>query len=130
MKAAGYSASEVTTFYSKVREALAQNKFEQFAQLSIYTSSQPNTLTNAFGACQALSAIPDTDKFIKRLHLFRVEDFNDLLPLIAKGKRSSDTDATEEKIREVFGADTGKGTDGAASRKGGAKLPAAKSTLQ
>ena len=95
-----------------MREALANNQFEKFAQLSIYTSNKPNSLTNAFSACMQLSAIPDSDKFIKRLHLYRVEDFNDLLPLIAKGKKSSETDAVEEQIKQVFGTDVGKGDDG------------------
>lgn len=101
MKNAGYSASQVTQFYNSVRGCLADNNFEQFKQLSIYTSDKPNTLTNAFQVCVALQNVTDADQYIKRLHLFRIEDFNDLLPLVA-GKESSGKDEIEEEIEEVF----------------------------
>jgi virulence-associated protein VapD len=101
MKNAGYTQSQVTQFYNNVRSCLASNHFENFKQLSIYTSDKPNTLTDAFRACVALQGVTDADKYIKRLHLFRIEDFNDLLPLVAH-KDSSGKDAIEEEIEEVF----------------------------
>ncbi|MBI3202034.1 MAG: hypothetical protein HYZ29_10865 [Myxococcales bacterium] len=103
MKRAGYTKSQVTMFYNSVRGCLRTNGFEKFKQFSIYTSEGENTLTNAFRACQALRAVTNADKFVKRLHLFRVEDFNDLLPLVAD-KESAGRDATEEIIDEVFEA--------------------------
>lgn len=127
MRNAGYSKSNVTTFYNGVRKCLSDNQFEKFAQLSIYTSNEPNTLANAFGVCNALGAMGDADKYIKRLHLFRVEDMNDLLPLVAKGKKSSAKDVIEEEIEEVFGADGGTGSETAAvSKNGGGKVVAAR----
>lgn len=101
MKTAGKTKSQVTTFYNQVRECLTANRFEKFQQLSIYTSSEANTITNAFKACQALKLLPDSNSFIKRLHLFRVEDQSDLLPLVA-GRDSADRDATQEIIDQVF----------------------------
>ena len=101
MKAAGYTKSKVTAFYNAVRRCLTDNGFERFKQLSIYTSDKENTLTHAFQACQALRQLDDSDKFIKRLHLFRVEDFNDLLPLVAD-KESAGRDTIEDVIDEVF----------------------------
>ncbi len=105
MKAAGYTKSKVTQFYSAVRECLTKNRFEKMKQLSIYTSDKANSISDAFAACMALQKVIDADKFIKRLHLFRVEDFNDLLPLVANGKPSVEKDVVEEQIEEVFGAD-------------------------
>jgi len=101
MQTAGYTKSQVTQFYSDVRNCLARNNFEQFKQLSIYTSEHPNTLTDAFRVCVDLKLVHDADRFIKRLHLFRIEDFNDLLPLVAE-KESSGKDEIEEQIEEVF----------------------------
>jgi virulence-associated protein VapD len=102
MKAAGYTKSNVTQFYNSVRKTLQDNRFEKLKQWSIYTSSQENSLTDAFGVALALKSVVDADKFVKRLHLFRIEDFNDLLPLIVPGKTSDDGDAIEREIDEVF----------------------------
>jgi virulence-associated protein VapD len=102
MKAAGYTKSNVTQFYNSVRRALQDNHFEKLKQWSIYTSNQENSLTDAFGVALALKTVTDADKFVKRLHLFRIEDFNDLMPLIVPGKTSDDGDVIEQEINEVF----------------------------
>ena len=102
MKTAGYTESQVTQFYTAIRGALANNHFEQFKQLSIYTSGAANSLTHAFQACIALQQVADADQYIKRLHLFRIEDFNDLLPLVAKDKKSIGKDVILEEIEEIF----------------------------
>lgn len=102
MKAAGYTRSNVTQFYNSVRKTLQDNHFERLKQWSIYTSSQDNSLTDAFAVALALKSVADADKFVKRLHLFRIEDFNDLLPLIVPGKTSDDVDTIEQEINEVF----------------------------
>lgn len=103
MQKAGYSKGNVTTFYNSIRNCLKGNNFEQMKQLSIYTSERKNSIADAFAACTALKGVKDADKFVKRLHLFRIEDFNDLLPLIANGKTSDERDAIEQEIEEVFG---------------------------
>lgn len=113
MKAAGKTESQVTAFYTEVRKCLSTNGFEKFKQLSVYTSDKPNTLTNAFKACQALKGVTGADTFIKRLHLFRIEDHSDLLPLVS-GRESADRDAVEESIKQVF-SKTGPGDSVAAS---------------
>lgn len=105
MKIAGYSKSRVTQFYSQVRKCLQDNHFEKMNQLSIYTCDKDNSIADAFFVVTALQQIPDTDKFIKRLNLFRVEDFNDLLPLVAQGKSSAADDKIEIEIEEVFGSE-------------------------
>jgi virulence-associated protein VapD len=102
MKAAGYTKSNVTQFYKDVRKTLQDNHFEKLKQWSIYTSNQENSLTDAFGVALALKTVKDADKFVKRLHLFRIEDFNDLMPLIVPGKTSDDGDVIEQEINEVF----------------------------
>jgi virulence-associated protein VapD len=102
MKLAGYTKSQVTQFYNSVRTCLAEHKFESLKQFSIYTSKNDNSIADAFQVCISLKTIPDTDKFVKRLHLFRIEDFNDLLPLLVLDKVSSQEDVIEEEINMVF----------------------------
>lgn len=104
MKKSGYTQSQVTGFYNRLKQCLADNKFESMKQMSIYTSTNPNSLTDAFQASVQIKALKDSEKFIKRLHLFRIEDFNDLLPLVA-GRNSGETDPVEEEIAEVFAED-------------------------
>ena len=105
MKANGYSKSKVTTFYSNIRNCLKANNFEKLKQLSIYTSNKDNSIADAFAVCVALKQVSDADKFVKKLHLFRVEDFNDLLPLVANGKTSDESDEIAQEIEETFGAE-------------------------
>ncbi len=102
MKNAGYTKSKVTQFYNSVRKCLQDNGFEKMKQLSIYTCTKENSIADAFHAITDLKAVSDTDRFIKRLNLFRVEDFNDLLPLIVTGKTSVDVDEIQEAIDDVF----------------------------
>lgn len=101
MKASGYTQSQVTGFYNNLKKCLADNNFESMKQMSIYTSENDNSLTDAFQASVQLKAMKDSERFIKRLHLFRIEDFNDLLPLVA-GRNSGEADPVEEEIAEVF----------------------------
>ena len=105
MQAAGYTKSQVTLFYNAIRKTLQDNHFEKLKQWSIYTSGKPNSLTDAFAVCVAMKGVNDADKFVKRLHLFRIEDFNDLLPLVAAGKTSDEGDEIEQEINETFGAE-------------------------
>ncbi|WP_438002678.1 hypothetical protein WME89_27365 [Sorangium sp. So ce321] len=114
MKRDGMTRGQVVMFYQKVRTCLKQNQFELFKQFSLYTSAADNTLTNAFKACQELRALTDSNKYIKRLHLFRVEDFNDLLPLVAD-RSSAGKEVVEEEIEEAFGASQESGTQAANS---------------
>lgn len=105
MKAAGYTKSHVTLFYNAIRKTLKDNAFEKMKQLSIYTSEKQNSIADAFAVCVAMKSVKDADQFVKRLHLFRIEDFNDLLPLVANGKTSDERDDIEQEIEETFGAE-------------------------
>ncbi len=102
MRTAGYTKSQVTQFYNNVRSCLAQHNFEKQKQLSIYTSKTDNSIADAFQVCVTLKTITDTNKFVKRFHLFRIEDFNDLLPLVADGRTSAEKDVIEEEIEELY----------------------------
>ncbi len=101
MEAAGLTKSNVTAFYNNVRQCLLTNNFHKQKQWSIYTSDRPNSLSDAFAACIALKEVANADGFVKRLQLFRVEDFNDLLPLVANGKASAEQDEIVEEIAKV-----------------------------
>jgi len=102
MKDAGYTKSQVTLFYNSVRRCLQDHNFERMKQLSIYTCTKENSIADAFLVVTNLKQVDDADKFIKRLNLFRVEDFNDLLPLVAKDKASSEEDEIEQEIEDVY----------------------------
>jgi virulence-associated protein VapD len=97
----GYTKSHITQFYNYIRKCLADNNFAKMKQLNIYTSEKPNSLTDAINVCIALKAVPDSDKFIKRLHLFRIEDFNDLLPSVAGRESGEEIDEVEQEISEL-----------------------------
>jgi virulence-associated protein VapD len=102
MKSAGYTKSKVTMFYNNIRSCLQTNHFEKLKQWSVYTSEKPNSLADAFAVCVSMKAVQDSDKFVKRLHLFRIEDFNDLLPLVANGKLSDEADEIAAEIEDAF----------------------------
>ena len=104
MRANGYTKSQVTLFYNDIRGCLSAHNFEKMKQWSIYTSDKANSIADAFAVCMDIQRVTDANRFVKRLHLFRVEDFNDLLPLVT-GRQSPEEDAIEQEIEEEFGSD-------------------------
>lgn len=108
MKSAGYSKSKVTQYYDSVKNCLHQHgfgRFRRFRQLSIYGSEEEieNPLFKAIQIIDCLKAMPDA-KYINRLHLFKVEDFNDLRPLLPPLEAGDEQDEIELKINNIFGA--------------------------
>lgn len=101
MKKAGYTASNVTQYYNELKRILAKHGFKKFSQLSLYMSEPVDgVIALAISVIDDLRAMKD-NQFINRLHVFKVEDFSDLRPVISRGA-SSQKDTIEEKIEEVF----------------------------
>lgn len=105
MKGSGYSKSKVTQFYDSVKDCLHQHGFGRFNQFSIYGSEEEidNPLFKAIQIIDCLKAMPDA-KYINRLHLFKVEDFNDLRTLLPPLQANAEQDEIELKIDDIFGA--------------------------
>lgn len=101
MKCAGLTQDQATGVYDAVRNRLAHNNYSQLRQLNIYTGEGKDPLADAFQLCTEMRGVPNADRFIHRLHLFRIQDFTDLLPLVA-GKASSGKDPILEEIEAVF----------------------------
>ncbi|MEJ5141679.1 hypothetical protein [Gluconobacter albidus] len=103
MKAARYTKSNVTQFYTAIRTCLTSNNFEKMSQYSIYTSEKSNTLADVYKACNDIKAVSGANLYVKRLNLFRIDDLTDLTPLISTPTLSnSDKDAIEEEIDLLF----------------------------
>ena len=65
--------------------------------------SPEDPLFKAIQINDCLKAMPDA-KYINRLHLFKVEDFNDLRPLLPPLEAGDEQDEIELKINNIFGA--------------------------
>jgi virulence-associated protein VapD len=101
MKCAKFTQSQAMHFYESTRKCLAHNNFSQVKQLNIFVGEGKNPLSDAFQLCIELRSIANAERFIHRLHLFRVEDFNDLMPLVT-GRPSSGKDPIIEEIDAIF----------------------------
>ena len=87
--------SQISSFYYRIRKCLNQHGFEKMAQQSVYTcqTSHQNTLANVFEVIDCLREIDNETCYIKNLHMFKMEDFNDLRPLVC--------DAASEEIDPI-----------------------------
>jgi hypothetical protein len=96
MKEANYSDNDAARFREAVEECFAEHCFAKINGASFLMSDRNDALSNAHSACLALTVIADSDKFISRLNLFRVNDLTVLLPFLrcAKSSTSSQADGT------------------------------------
>ncbi|AKT39559.1 hypothetical protein [Chondromyces crocatus] len=78
----GMTESEIVLFYNSVRDVLYDKGFVR-SQLSVYVNPNTDARERADDVFAALKTMPKAVKYINRLHLFRVEDVSDVLPLVA-----------------------------------------------
>lgn len=114
MKEAEYSPDDVAGFCAAIDACLAAHGFERLGRLGVHASAKSEAISDAYLACADLSAIDGSEKFISKLNLFRVNDLNDLLPVLFVGKVSTGNDRMREQIdseysRNVEGPDSGDG---------------------
>jgi len=71
------------TVYNRIRACLRQHGFDEFTQLSVYAMDDSDgALVRVYHALSALGQL-DERKFIKRLHVFKIDGaMNDVLPLV------------------------------------------------
>ena len=102
MKEAGYSREDAAGFCAAVEACFAERHFAKLERLGLHASDRDDALSDAYLTCLDLSAIADSDKFIRRLHLFRISDATDLLHVLSAGKASSSGDPVREEIAERY----------------------------
>ncbi len=96
MKEEEYSQDDVAEFCDAVDACLAVRGFEKVERLGLHTSTKVEALSDAYLACADLSAIDGSEKFISKLNLFRVNDLNDLLPVLLAGKGSTGNNRNQQ----------------------------------
>lgn len=99
MKAAGITASQRTTIYqTEIPSALAACGFTAHPQGSLYhTESEQNPITAIMRLQSTLAAqAPQFCAYVKRVHVFRMEEWSDVTDLIADRPAAGPPDAVEE----------------------------------
>ncbi|MCH7418446.1 hypothetical protein [Pseudomonas mosselii] len=86
----------VQTVYNRIKAVLKKEGFSEQTQLSIYAMpDEDGALVRVYNAIQKLKALNES-KYIKRLHVFKIDGaMNDLLPLV-NGRASGDVLEDEE----------------------------------
>lgn len=99
MGAAGITASQRTTIYqTEIPNALAACGFTAHPQGSLYhTEADQNPITAIMRLQATLKAqAPQFCSFVKRVHVFRMEEWSDVTDLIADHPAAGPPDAAEE----------------------------------
>lgn len=99
MKAAGLSNSDRTRIYqSEIPQALASCGFTAHPQGSLYhTEAEQNPITAIMQLQSSLmNKAPQFCQFVKRVHVFRMEEWSDVTTLIANKPAASTPDGEEE----------------------------------
>jgi virulence-associated protein VapD len=99
MKAAGLSNSDRTRVYqSEIPQALASCGFTAHPQGSLYhTEAEQNPITAIMQLQSSLmNKAPQFCQFVKRVHVFRMEEWSDVTTLIANKPAASTPDGEEE----------------------------------
>lgn len=102
MRNAGYSQAQITGVYQQeIPSALAKCGFSQHPQGSLYhTSPGQNPITCIMLLQQTLiKQAPSFCKFVKRVHVFRMEEWSDVTHLIT-GRIAAGTPMAEEELAE------------------------------
>jgi len=82
----GLSKADITRVYQQeVRDALANCGFTEHPQGSLYTTKEEQNPITALMQLQTVlkTQAPNFCKFVKRVHVFRMEEWSDVTQLIA-----------------------------------------------
>jgi len=102
MRSGGLNQSQITNVYqTEIPNALASCGFTAHPQGSLYhTESEKDPI---FALMQIQSALknnaPSFCKYVRRVHVFRMEEWSDVTPLIAEHP-SAGTPTAEEELEE------------------------------
>jgi virulence-associated protein VapD len=109
MKASGMSQAEVTRVYqTEIPQALAGCGFTAHPQGSLYhTEAEQNPINAIMQLQQALrNGAPTFCRWVRRVHVFRMEEWSDVTALIAQRGAAEGPPEAEEEIDEQEAADT------------------------
>ena len=102
MKSAGLSSSDRTRVYqTEIPTALASCGFTAHPQGSLYhTEAEQNPITAIMQLQSSLKTkAPEFCKFVRRVHVFRMEEWSDVTTLIAN-KTAAPRPSGEEELEE------------------------------
>lgn len=99
MRAAGLTDAQRTGIYQReIPSALAGCGFTAHPQGSLYhTEAEQNPINAIMQLQSALTGnAPNFCRFVRRVHVFRMEEWSDVTPLIARQAAAAAPDAAEE----------------------------------
>lgn len=103
MNAAGLTAADKTRVYqTEIPRALASCGFTAHPQGSLYhTEAEQNPITAIMQLQSSLkNQAPQFCKFVRRVHVFRMEEWSDVTTLIANREAAPAPDAEEELAKQ------------------------------
>jgi virulence-associated protein VapD len=103
MKQAGLSDAERTKIYqTEIPQALASCGFTAHPQGSLYhTESEQDPIAAIMKLQSALvGEAPNFCRFVRRVHVFRMEEWSDVTELLAKHPAAETPDAEEELLEQ------------------------------
>ena len=107
MKAAGLTDTQIVTVYQReIPEALAGCGFTAHPQGSLYhTEADQNPITAIMRLQGALTGeAPTFCQYVRRVHVFRMEEWSDVTDLIAQRPAAGPPEA-EEEVEEAEASD-------------------------
>ncbi len=102
MKNNGYTQSQITNLYqTEIPNALTKCGFTAHPQGSLYHTESDKDPISALMQLQSglKSNAPTFCQYVKRVHVFRLEEWSDVTPLIAE-RPSAGTPTAEEEVEE------------------------------
>lgn len=109
MRAAGLTQSQITTVYqTEIRQALANCGFTAHPQGSLYHTEETQDPITAIMRLQSTlkTQAPEFCKYVRRVHVFRMEEWSDVTQLIADRPTDTTVDAEEEADEDELSAAT------------------------
>jgi hypothetical protein len=88
MKEMNYSDDDAARLRDAIECCFVEHGFAKLDGASLHASDRNDALSSAYSACLALAAVADSERFISRLNLFRINDLTDLLPFLHSAKSS------------------------------------------
>lgn len=105
MRSAGMSASDITQVYQReIPDALKQCGFTAHPQGSLYHTELEHDPITAIMRLQSTlrSQAPNFINYVKRVHVFRMEEWSDVTEIIADRKSDPQVDPAEEVAEQDY----------------------------
>lgn len=103
MKTSGLTQSEITQIYQQeIPMALSSAGFTEHPQGSLYHTKSDQDPITAIMKLQSIlkNDAPNFGKWVKRVHVFRMEEWSDVTPLLSDTRHEAELPTVEEEIEE------------------------------